>query len=169
MNGFNDNNNSSVQSAGDDPALTALLRTTYAAPTDASYWTGVEQHVMTQVYDTQVLRSAYAAPTDASYWTGLEQRVMSRVREQAPWWAILPEWRAAGMIAAAAALFLVAASTIREQQNEAIARERAAIEVEFSVFDNTVEPFNMAISSTSPGARHARSAAPERFIDLIRP
>lgn len=168
MTGFNEHN-SSLESAGADPALTAVLRTTYAAPADASYWADFEQRVATQVRATQLLESAYAAPTDANYWNGLEQRILSRVRDQGPWWTVLPEWRAAGMIAAAAALFLVAASTIRQQQHNAVARERATIEAEFTVFDNTVEPVNMAISPSSPGARRARSAAPERYLDLIRP
>ena len=168
MNGSNDDD-SSVRNAGDDPALALLLRSAYAAPTDASYWVALEQRVMMQVQDTQLLQSAYAAPTDANYWDGLEQRVMTRVRDHSPWWAVLPEWRAAGMIAAAAALFLVGATTIRQQQHDAVARERAAIEAEFTVFDNAVEPVNMAISPTSPGAQRARSSAPEHYLDLIRP
>ena len=168
MNGFDDND-SSVRNAGDDPALALLLRSAYAAPTDASYWAGLEQRVMMQVGHTQLLQSAYAAPTDASYFHGLEQRVMTRVRDNGPWWAVLPEWRAAGMIAAAAALFLAGATTIRQQQHDAVARERAAIEAEFTVFDNAVEPINMAISPTSTGEQRARSLTPERYLDLIRP
>ncbi len=169
MNGFNENN-SAGDGAGADPALTTLLRATYAAPTDPEHWAGLEQRVMTQVRQTQLLRSAYAAPVDATYWAGLEQRIVARVRESRPWWTVLPEWRAAGMVAAAAALFLVGATAIRQQQNDAVARERAVLEAEFSVFDSTVEPVNIAISPTSPSAKRARtSAAPERFIDLIRP
>jgi len=167
MNGSNENN-SAVQSAGDDPVLTALLRHTYAAPADASYWAGFEQRVMAQVQDTQLLQSAYAAPADATYWSGLEQRVLARVRDQAPWWAVLPEWRAAGMIAAAAALFLVGAATVREQQRDAISRERAAMAAEARVFDASIEPVNLAISPSSRGA-NGRSSTPERYIDLIRP
>lgn len=168
MNNFNEHD-SVVESAAADPALTAVLRDSYLAPTDASYWAGLEQRVMTQVLDTQLLQSAYAAPAAANYWDSLERRIVARVRDQSPWWAVLPEWRAAGMIAAAAALFLVAATTIRQQQNDALARERAAIETEFTVFDNMVEPVNMAISPSSPGAKRARAAAPERYLDLIRP
>ena len=167
MNGSNENN-SSVQSAGDDPALTALLRNIYAAPTDASYWPGLEQRVMRQVQDTQVLQSTYAAPTDANYWNSFEQRILTRVREQAPWWAVLPEWRAAGMIAAAAALFLVGATTVREQQRDSISRERAAMAAEARVFDASIEPVNLAISPLARGA-NGRSSTPERYIDLIRP
>ncbi|MGV3709427.1 MAG: hypothetical protein ACO1Q7_11350 [Gemmatimonas sp.] len=169
MNGF-DTNKSTVTGAGDDPALTALLRESYAAPTEPAYWSGFEQRVLAHVQDSQLLVAAYAAPTDASYWTGLEQRVMQRVRDRAQltWWAVLPEWRGLGMIAAAAALFLVGATTIRQQQADAIARERAAMEAELTLFDNTVEPINMAISPTSPNAGR-RSTAPERYLDLIRP
>lgn len=168
MNGSN--NNSSVRSAGADPALTALLRDTYAAPADTSYWIGLEQRVMTQVQDTRLLQVAYSAPSDATYWNGLEQRVMARVRDngQMHWWSVLAEWRAAGMVAAAAAIFLVGATTIRQQQSDAVARERARLEAEFSVFDSAAEPVNMAISPTSPNSGR-RSTAPERYLDLIRP
>ncbi len=167
MNGFNDDN-TSVHSAEDELALTALLRNTYAAPTEASYWTGLEQRVLSQVRDTQLLQSAYAAPVDDTYWSDLEQRVMARVRDQASWWAVLPEWRAAGMVAAAAALFLVGATTLREQQRDAVTRERAAMAAEARAFDSAIEPVNLAISASGRGV-NGRSATPERYIDLIRP
>ena len=133
--------NSSMRSAGDDPALTALLRSTYAAPTDAAYW------------------------------SGLEQRVLTRVRESGPvaWWAVLSEWRAAGMVAAAAAVFLVGATAIREQQYKAMERVRAAMAIEANPFDTTVEPVNIAISPASPNSQRVRSSAPEHYLDLIRP
>lgn len=59
----------SLRSDGDNPALTALLRSTYTAPTDDEYW------------------------------AGLEQRVLAHIRESGPiaWWAVflsgeLPAW-----------------------------------------------------------------------------
>lgn len=167
MNSSNENF-STVQSAGADPALTVLLRRTYAAPADSGYWDGLEQRVTARINTAQLLCAAYNSPTDDSYWNGLESRIMSRVREQNAWWAVLPEWRAAGMVAAAAALFLVGATTVREQQREATARERAAMAAEARVIDASIEPVNMAFSLTSPG-KGARSATPERYIDLIRP
>jgi hypothetical protein len=165
-----DNNDSSLRSAGDDLALTQLLRNTYAAPTDASYWTGLEQRVVAQTWETQLLRNAYAAPTDASYWAGLEQRVLSRIRDNAPiaWWAVFSEWRAAGMVAAAAAVFLVGATAFREQQVNALQQERAAMAIEANPYDATVEPVNIAITPTSNSQR-GRSSTPEHYLDLIRP
>lgn len=168
MNGFDDNDFAG-QSAGADPALTSLLRTLYTAPIDARYWAGFEQRVVTQVQETQLLQNAYAAPADDQYWAGLEQRVMTRVRDHGAWWTVLPQWRGAGMVAAAAALFLVGATTVREQQREAMARDRAAVEAEFTVFDSTIEPVNMAVSLRSPNGKRTRVVAPERYLDMIRP
>ena len=55
---------------------------------------------------TALLRSMYAPPSNPAYWSGLEQRIISRLRENGPvaWWAVFSEWRSAGMIAAAVAL-----------------------------------------------------------------
>lgn len=167
MNSSNENS-STVQSAGADPSLTALLRRTYAAPADPGYWVRLEQRVTTRINAAQLLSAAYSSPTDEGYWNGLESRIMSRVREQNAWWAVLPEWRAAGMVAAAAALFLVGATTVREQQRESTARERAAMAAEARVIDSSIEPVNMAFSLNAPG-KGVRSATPERYIDLIRP
>ncbi len=109
---------------------------------------------------TALLRSTYAAPTDASYWSGLEQRVLLRVRQNGPvaWW-----------VAAAAAIFLVGATTIREQQENALARERAAMAIEANPFDLSVEPVNIATSPRASSSPRGRSSAPERYLDLIRP
>ena len=118
---------------------------------------------------TQLLRSTYAAPSDAQYWAGLEHRVMARIRDSAPvsWWSVLPEWRAAGMIAAAAALFLGGFTAVREQQSNALARERATMAMEGNPYGRVAEPV-IAISPSSGGAR-VRPATPERYLDLIRP
>lgn len=170
MNSFNDSD-STVRSAGDDPALTQLLRNTYAAPSDAAYWAGLEQRVVAQVTQTKLLQGAYAAPTDASYWSGLEQRILTRTRDnsQVAWWAVFSEWRAAGMVAAAAAVFLVGVTAVREQQVNARERERAAMQVEANPYDVTVEPINIAITPASSNSQRVRSATPERYLDLIRP
>jgi len=170
MNSFNDSD-STVRSAETDPALTQLLRNTYAAPTDAGYWAGLEQRVTLQIEQTHMLRDVYAAPTDPSYWSGLEQRIVSRARETTPvaWWAVFSEWRAAGMVAAAAAVFLVGATAVREQQVNSMERERAAMQVEANPYDVTFEPINIAITPTSSNSARARSTTPERYLDLIRP
>jgi hypothetical protein len=170
---MNDINNSLItgQRDGDDPALTHMLRNTYAAPTDSAYWAGLEQRVVSHVEQTHLLRSVYAAPADPSYWAGLEQRILTRTRESGAiaWWAVFSEWRAAGMVAAAAAIFLVGATTIREQQMNALERERAAMAIEANPFDTTIEPVNIAISPSSPNSQRGRSTTPERYLDLIRP
>lgn len=170
MNGSTDNN-SAVRSAGDDPALTRLLRNTYAAPPDAEYWSGLEQRVMAQVSDTHLLQGVYAAPSDPTYWAGLEQRVMSRLRENGPvaWWTVFSEWRAAGMVAAAAVIFVAGATAIHEQQVYKASREEAAAAAAFTVFDSTSDPINIAMPAPSAGGKRARLAAPERYLDLIRP
>lgn len=168
MNSFSDSD-SSVRGGGDDPALAQLLRATYAAPTDSSYWTGFEQRLVTQIEHTSLLQEAYAAPADPSYWAGLEQRIVSRIRDNGvvAWWTVFSEWRTAGMVAAAAAFFLVGATTIREQQKAEAELERAAMAIEASPYDTNVEPINIAI--TPPSAKERRNAAPERYLDLIRP
>lgn len=170
MNGLDDNN-SSVRSAGDDPALTSLLRATYAAPTEAGYWAGFEQRIMAQVSDTQLLQSEYAAPSDATYWAGLEQRVMTRLRETTPvaWWAVFSEWRQAGMVAAAAVILVAGATAVHEQQLSKASREEAAAAAAFTVFDSTSEPINIAMPQPSASGKRARLSAPERYLDLIRP
>lgn len=166
-----DDNNSSVRSVGDDPALTSLLRTVYAAPTESAYWAGLEQRVMAQVSDTALLVSEYAAPSDDSYWAGLEQRVMSRLRENTPvaWWAVFSEWRQAGLVAAAAVILVAGATAVHENQVYKASKEEAAAAAAFTVFDSTSDPINIAMPQTSPNAKRARLAAPERYLDLIRP
>lgn len=169
---MNDNNSEfSVHGIGDDPALTQLLRNAYAAPVDSSYWNGLEQRVVSQIEHVQLLRNAYSAPADAEYWSQLEQRIMARVRENGPaaWWTVFSEWRTAGMVAAAAALFLVGATAIREQQAQALERERAAMAIEANPYDASVEPVNIAITPSSANSQRGRSATPERYLDLIRP
>lgn len=118
---------------------------------------------------SRLLRSNYAAPSDAQYWAGLEQRIIARIRDSGPvaWWAVLPEWRAAGMIAAAAALFFGGFTAVREQQSNTLARERATMAVEGNPYGISAEPV-IAISPTSAGAR-VRFSTPERYLDLIRP
>ena len=170
MNGLDDNN-FSVRSAGDDPALTTLLRNTYAAPADAQYWAGLEQRVMAQVGDTQLLQSAYRGPVDDSYWAGLEQRVMLRLRETTPvaWWSVFSEWRQAGLVAAAAVILVAGATAVHEQRVYNASREEAAAAAAFTVFDSTSEPINIAMPAPSASGKRARLAAPERYLDLIRP
>lgn len=49
------------------------------------------------------------------------------------------------------------------------ARERAAMAVEANPYDTAVEPINIAFSLSSSNSQRARTIAPERYLDLIRP
>jgi anti-sigma-K factor RskA len=134
-------NNSTSRSAGDHPAVSALLR------------------------------SAYAAPTDAAYWAGLEQRVLARLRESGPitWWAVFSEWRSAGLVAAAAALLITGAAIVHEQRVIAETRELAAGAALFTVFDSTSEGVGIALRPSSVSAPRGRLDVPERYLEVIRP
>jgi hypothetical protein len=72
---------------------------------------------------TEILRETYAAPADDTYWHGLESRVMSYIAEHRPssfipvnWWSDLAVWAAPGL--AAAALLFVAAGMLWSRQND---------------------------------------------------
>ena len=100
------------RSAGDDPAVTALLRATYAAPADDSYWQGLEQRVMSRIAESPVVA----------------------------WWSVLSEWRTAGAVAATLALALAGATLLREVSLERANRAnvaRAAIEMSMPSDDAT--------------------------------
>lgn len=133
------------------------------APKNSSSVTGDNPAV------TSLLRSVYAAPTDSAYWAGLEQRVIARLRENGPiaWWAVFSEWRAAGMVAAAAALFIAGAAIVHEQQVIAETRELAAGAAVYTIFDSTSD--GVAIALTASSGKRSRLDAPERYINLIKP
>lgn len=130
---------SSQRSTGDNPAVSALLRT------------------------------MYSAPADPAYWSGLEQRVMARLRENGPvaWWAVFSEWRQAGLVAAALALLIAGAAIVHEQRVIASTRELAAGVAAFTVFDNNSD--GKPIALTAPSGKATKLDAPERYLDLIKP
>jgi hypothetical protein len=109
---------------------------------------------------TSLLRAAYTAPDDDSYWQQLEQRVMSRISESpvVAWWAVLSEWRTAGMIAATIALLLAGATVLRHgaPENTTDFAARAAVE--------TGTPMDEATFSFG-GRRRLPADAPERYLD----
>lgn len=88
----------SGRSADGDPALTALLRTAYAAPSDDAYWQRLETRVMSRLADT---------PMTA-------------------WWNVLSEWRLIGAAAAMLALLLTGATIARELSVTSTSSEVAA-------------------------------------------
>ena len=91
---------------------------------------------------TALLRATYAAPRDDSYWAALEQRVMSRLHEAPQvlaWWSSFAEWRTAGLIAATLALLLAGGTLVREQSKSASERELAAGAAYDEVFNTAAE------------------------------
>ncbi|MGQ0765387.1 MAG: hypothetical protein ACT4OZ_06945 [Gemmatimonadota bacterium] len=59
----------------------------------------------------RALTSHYAAPSERSYWEGLEQRIMARIRSEVDraWWSHFPGWIRMGIAAAAVAAFAAGA------------------------------------------------------------
>ncbi len=103
----------SDRSAGADPALSALLRGTYAAPTEEAYWQRLEQRVLTRLSDTPVTA----------------------------WWNVLSEWRLLGAVAALVAVVLTGATIARELSTAQRSSEMAAgavMESGFSIDDATL-------------------------------
>jgi len=127
---------------------------------------------------TELLRSSYAPPGGEGYWAGLEDRIMASVRlgparlslvvqERVSWWSGFGEFRwadlrAAGLVAATLALLAAGASFVREQADDAHARElatRAAIEATLPL------PIDDAMLSRAP--RHLAPDAPERYLNPL--
>lgn len=70
---------------------------------------------------TQELRAIVAPPTDASYWTGLEQRILARIergREERAWWVLSERAYQFGLIAAGLTLIVAASVFLRERALE---------------------------------------------------
>jgi hypothetical protein len=67
---------------------------------------------------TRELRSIYAAPSDASWWAGLEQRINARIDAAVAadeWWTVPDRWLRAGLIAAGFAVIVAGALIMRAQ------------------------------------------------------
>ena len=127
---------------------------------------------------TELLRTVHAPPGGEGYWASLEDRIMASVRsgparlslvvqEQVSWWSGFGEFRwadlrAAGLVAATLALLAAGASFVREQADDAHARElatRAAIEATLPL------PIDEAMLSRAP--RHLAPDAPERYLNPL--
>jgi anti-sigma-K factor RskA len=104
---------------------------------------------------TALLRSMYAAPTDPAYWSGLEARVLTRLRENGPvaWWAGFSEWRSAGLVAAAVVLLIAGVTVVREQQKLANTRDMAAGAAAFTVFGTSDDAAIALTPPTGKNAR----------------
>jgi hypothetical protein len=67
---------------------------------------------------TRELRSIYAAPSDASWWTALEQRISARIDAAVTadeWWTVPERWMRVGLIAAGFAVIVAGAMIMRSQ------------------------------------------------------
>jgi hypothetical protein len=67
---------------------------------------------------TRELRSIYSAPTDASWWTGLEQRINARIDAAIAadeWWTVPDRWLRVGLVAAGFAVIVAGAVIMRSQ------------------------------------------------------
>lgn len=67
---------------------------------------------------TRELRAIYAAPTDPSWWAGLEQRINARLDAAVAadeWWTVPDRWLRVGLIAAGFAVIVAGAMLMRSQ------------------------------------------------------
>ena len=67
---------------------------------------------------TRELRSIYAAPSDASWWAGLEQRINARIDAGIiadEWWTVPERWMRVGLVAAGLAVIVASAMIVRSQ------------------------------------------------------
>src|SRR5688572_3096066 len=67
---------------------------------------------------TRGLRRLYAAPTDESYWRGLETRILSRITTapSIAWWDELDRWMRPALAAAAVILLAAGVAIVRAHQ-----------------------------------------------------
>jgi len=64
---------------------------------------------------TQALRAIYAPPSGDSYWTTLEQRIMTGLDAEEAWYTVPDRWLRAGLVAAAAILVVAGGLFVRAQ------------------------------------------------------
>ncbi len=128
------------RSAGDDPDVTALLREHYAAPTDESYWAGLESRIMAR---------------------------LERAEQSGEWWNVFAEWRTAGLIAAGLLLSVTGVSLWQEHRLDTQARQLAAGAAYWTVFDGDPEGINIAFTVKTRGGNSERTA--DRYIYTPEP
>jgi len=66
------------------------------------------------------MRTLYAPPREASYWSALESRIMAQVigTSRVTWWQVLDRWARAEFVAAAAVLVVVGALLMHANATE---------------------------------------------------
>ena len=66
------------------------------------------------------MRTLYAPPREASYWSALESRIMAQVAQTSmvTWWQVLDRWVRAELVAAAAVLVVVGALMMHANATE---------------------------------------------------
>ena len=67
---------------------------------------------------TRELRAIYAAPSDASWWAGLERRINARIDaavDADEWWTVPERWLRVGLLAAGIAVIVAGALVMRSQ------------------------------------------------------
>jgi hypothetical protein len=67
---------------------------------------------------TRELRAIYAAPTDPSWWAGLERRINARLDAAVAadeWWTVPDRWLRVGLIAAGFAVIVAGAMLMRSE------------------------------------------------------
>ena len=70
---------------------------------------------------TNALRALYAAPSDETYWDGLESRILAHVAradDMPSWWSELADMARPGLAAAAALIFVAGAALVHSRQAE---------------------------------------------------
>jgi hypothetical protein len=118
-----------------------------------------------------LLRAAYAAPTSESYWAGLEQRVLARLSETQPpaWWSVFADVRTVGLVAATLTLLLAGAAMVRERaldpNTPAMANGVAADTSYDAALQRALE--GDAVTFTSSPRRRLPADAPERYLNPL--
>ena len=67
---------------------------------------------------TRELRAIYMAPSEASWWAGLEQRINARIDAAVAaeeWWTVPERWLRVGLVAAGFAVIVAGALIMRSQ------------------------------------------------------
>lgn len=70
---------------------------------------------------TAALRSLYATPDDAAYWTAFEARIMNRITSGESldaWWSVPAQWVRIGLIAAGFALIVAGSLFLRSSAEQ---------------------------------------------------
>ncbi len=120
---------------------------------------------------TAMLRTTYAAPSATEYWSGLEQRVLARLGDVRPlaWWSAFAEWRTVGMVAATLALLLSGAALVRHQAVKATPSFMANGLPLDSTYDAALQRAldGESVMFTASPRRRLPEDAPERYLNPL--